>query len=352
MSLQMRRLLSYSQTLMPPRAPKRVGLIGFSGITAFDLIGPLEAFALAAQSGALARPAYEVRIIASSEEPFESESGVWLRAHETFRAAAPFDTLIVPGGAGLRQAETNRTVCAFVEERAAQTRRIASVCTGIYGLAPTRLLDGRRVTTHWRFARDVAERFPRLRVDPNALFLKDGRFYTSAGITAGIDLSLAMIEEDYGPGAALAVAREMVVYLKRPGGQEQYSEPLRFQAQSTSHFGDLVPWMLAHLDRDLRVETLAERVCLSPRQFSRRFKEALGMTPAAFVGILRLDEARRRLSAPECSIEGVAASVGFKSADVFRKAFERRFALTPSAYRGRFNEHPEPFLSREADAAP
>ncbi|PYS96994.1 MAG: AraC family transcriptional regulator, partial [Acidobacteria bacterium] len=245
--------------------------------------------------------------------------------------------LIIPGGRGVRlDAEINAKVAAWIESRARRIRRIASVCTGIFALAPTGLLDGRRVTTHWRFARELAERFPKLNVDPNALFLKDGAFYTSAGITAGIDLTLALIEEDYGPRVALSVARELVVYLKRPGGQEQYSEPLQFQTQSTDRFADLAAWMVGHLHQDLSVEALAERACLCPRHFSRRFKDAFGTTPAAFVEDLRLGEARQRLATPGQSVESVARSVGFRSADSFRRAFERRFGITPGGYRSRF----------------
>jgi transcriptional regulator GlxA family with amidase domain len=193
------------------------------------------------------------------------------------------------------------------------------------------------VTTHWRFASEIAQRFPKLRVDPNALFIKDGQFYTSAGITAGIDLALALIEEDHGSQVALAVARDLVVYLKRPGGQEQYSEPLRFQMNSRDRLSDLAPWIIAHLHQDLSVETLAAKACLSPRHFARCFKRTFSAPPGEFVENLRLEEARRRLSAPGARIEGVGESVGFASADSFRRAFERRFGIAPSVYRGRFS---------------
>jgi len=173
-------------------------------------------------------------------------------------------------------------------------------------------------------------------VDADALYLRDGKFYTSAGITAGIDLSLALIEEDFGPQVALSVARELVMYVRRPGGQEQYSEPLRFQVESTSRFADLATWIVLHLDRDLSVEVLAERIHLCPRQFSRRFKEEFRSTPAAFVQRLRLDEARKRLSAAGSSVEGVARSVGFQDTDSFRRAFVQHFGVAPSQYRGRF----------------
>jgi transcriptional regulator GlxA family with amidase domain len=223
-----------------------------------------------------------------------------------------------------------------VKRHAHQIRRIASVCTGIYGLAPTGLLDGRRVTTHWRFADDVIARFPALKLDRNALFIRDGAFYTSAGITAGIDLAMALIEEDHGVQIALSVARELVVYLKRPGGQEQYSEPLQFQVQSSDRLADLIPWIRSHLRQDLSVEILAARANLCVRHFSRRFRKVFGLPPAEFVQNVRLDEARQRLSSRNNSVRMIADSVGFTSADSFRRAFERRFGISPTAYRGRF----------------
>src|SRR5204862_3951295 len=173
--------------------------------------------------------------------------------------------------------------------------------------------------------------------NPDALFLKDGPFYTSGGITASIDLSLALIEEAYGPRVALAVARDLVVYLKRSGGQKQYSEPLEFQINSTDRFADLAVWMVDHLRDNLSLEALAKRACLSPRHFARRFKQVFGGTPAAFVENLRLDEARRRLTQRTQTIENVATSVGFKSDDAFRRAFLRRFGVKPSTYRDRFD---------------
>ena len=320
--------------------PELIGFLGYDGIQGLDLVGPLEAFmsAFTDEAGGGARKyCYETLVIGLTVEPFTSETGITFKPHKTLEDVTALDTLIIPGGRGVRlDAEINAKVAAWIKSRAGRIRRIASVCTGIFALAPTGLLDGRRVTTHWRFARDLAERFPKLNVDPNALFLKDGAFYTSAGITAGIDLTLALIEEDYGPRVALSVARELVVYLKRPGGQEQYSEPLQFQTQSTDRFADLAAWMVGHLHQDLSVEALAERACLCPRHFSRRFKDTFGTTPAAFVEDLRLGEARQRLATPGQSVESVARSVGFRSADSFRRAFERRFGITPGGYRSRF----------------
>jgi transcriptional regulator GlxA family with amidase domain len=319
---------------------KRIGLLGFDGVQALDLTGPAEAFAAATveDDGDGPQRCYEVILIGLTTKCFVSaDCHLIYKPHKTIHTAPPLDTLIIPGGPGLREPETNARVSAWVRNRASRIRRIATVCTGTYGLAATGLLDGRRVTTHWRYARDLAARFPKVNVDPNALYLKDGNFYTSAGLTAGIDLSLALIEEDFGSRAALAVARELVVYLKRPGGQEQYSEPLKFQTSSNDAFSELIGWMIGHLHHDLSVETLAAKACLGPRQFSRRFKNGFGTTPAAFVENLRLDEARQRLTMPNQNIESVAASVGFKSADVFRRAFERRYGITPGSYRKRFN---------------
>jgi transcriptional regulator GlxA family with amidase domain len=325
--------------------PIRIGFLGFDGITALDLVGPMEAFAAAAVDDDQRGPCYEVLTIGVKGHRFSAESGLAFRTPHTLATAPELDTLVIPGGSGMRRARTNAVVAAWIKLHAPRIRRIASVCTGIYGLAATGLLDGRRVATHWRFIHEVSRRFPELTVDPNALFVKDGPFYTSAGITAGIDLSLALIEEDYGPRVALRVARELVVYFKRPGGQEQYSEPLQFQMESTDRFADLVAWTSGHLQNDLSVEVLADRAGVCPRHFSRRFKSSFGTTPAAFVESLRLDEARRRLSTGHRAIEAVARSVGFRSADAFRRAFERRFQVTPGSYRTHFH------LGRAGDPA-
>lgn len=325
----------------------RIGILGYEQANALDLTGPAEAFASAvrdAGKGKVQR-CYEVVVIGLTKRSFATESGLVFLPAVSIESAPKLDTLIVPGGCGLRVAEVNRKAAAWISDRSRTTRRVASVCTGIYGLAATGLLNGREVTTHWRFAADVARSFPSLKMKPNALFVNDGKFYTSAGVTAGIDLALAMIEEDFGSKVALNVAREMVVYLKRSGGQEQYSEPLKFQTNSSDRFADLVSWMTNNPGAAMTVEVLARRASLSPRQFFRRFKEHFGSSPATFVETLRLNEARRRLSAGDPSIDSVAESVGFKGADSFRRAFERRFRVTPSRYRRSFalsNEKPMP----------
>lgn len=322
--------------------PLRVGFLGFEGLMALDLVGPIDAFtsAFVENNKGQVENCYEIVIIGLTGRPFTSESGVIFKPHKTIQNAPPLDTLIIPGGKGLRVPETQKKVAEWISTRAANTRRIATVCTGTFGLAATGLLNGRRVTTHWRQAKELAQRFPQLKVDPNALYLKDGKFYTCAGITAGIDLSLALIEEDFGPRVALSVARELIVYFKRPGGQEQFSEPLRFQTHASDRFADLAAWIQGHLQQDLTAETLARRACLSSRHFTRRFKDVFGTTPATFVEDVRLREARERLTLPDQTIGSVAHSVGFKSADAFRRAFERRYGLQPSNYRKHFSLHP------------
>ncbi len=317
----------------------RVGFVGFDGANALDIVGPLEAFASAGRTdltSKASRGAYEIVILSLDGQPFATESGTRLVADHRLDDAPALDTVFVPGGWGVREQATNAALASWLARHAPRIRRVASVCTGIYALAEAGLLNGRRATTHWRFVADVAKRFPRVKVEGDALYLKDGHFYTSGGVTAGIDLALALIEEDLGPRASLAVARELVMYLKRPGGQEQYSEPLRFQTRSVDSFSDLIAWICAHLDHDLSAESLAARVRLSGRHFSRRFTAALGCTPAQFVESVRLSEARERLTDTKSSIDRLAASVGFRSADVFRRRFERRFGLAPTKYRERF----------------
>lgn len=326
---------------------RTIGILGYDGVQALDLVGPAEAFAAVREdaggerSGSAAH-AYDIVIVGLTGRRFVSETGISMYADTTAARTLRLDTLIVPGGRAMRTEQTSTKTAAWVSRHVIHTRRVASVCTGIYGLASTGLLDGRQVTTHWRFASDVARRFPKLRVDADAMFVKDGPFYTSAGVTAGIDLALAQIEEDHGPTQALAVARELVVYLKRPGGQQQFSEPLEFQVQTADRFADLTTWMTGHLKANLTIEAMAARTCLGARQFSRVFKVAYGMSPAAFVEELRLSEASRRLSAPRVAVDAVGRSVGYQNIDVFRRAFERRFGVSPSQYRSRFatRNHP------------
>jgi transcriptional regulator GlxA family with amidase domain len=319
-------------------ARKSIGFLIYPGIQALDVAGPMDAFAAAAIDDGTGRAtqAYDVVTIGMSTRPVKAESGLILKPQFSAQSAPPLDTLIIPGGRTMRDPKAIAKAAAWIKQRSPRLRRVAAICTGVYGLASTGLLAGRRVTTHWRFAKDLSQRFPDLRVEPDAIFVKDGSFYTSAGITAGIDLALALIEEDYGTAVSLSVARELVVYLRRPGGQAQYSEPLRFEAQTSDRMAEVASWIATNLHKPITVEALAQRARLCPRQFSRRFKHAFGVTPATFVETARLNEAQRRLADPSRSIDRVSASLGYRSAHVFRRAFERQFGISPSLYRNRF----------------
>lgn len=319
------------------KSRRRIGILLFDGVTALDLVGPSDAFSTARTGpSSAAEPAYEVLVLGASKRPYRAESGLRLTPDVRLEDAPKLDTLLIPGGSGLRQPATNAKMASFIKKRARHVRRLASVCTGIYGVAPTGLLDGRRVTTHWAFAADVAKKFPKLVLAHDELFIKDGAFYTAAGVTSGIDLSLSLIEEDLGPTRALAVAREMVVYLKRQGGQTQFSEPLRFQMLARDRLQDLQEHISAHLGGDLSVPALAKALGFSTRQLTRLCQQELGQAPAGLVQHLRLDDARRRLLEPAASVDSVSHAVGFRSADVFRRAFEQRFGVNPSSYRERF----------------
>jgi len=314
--------------------PKRIGFLAFDRFTTLHLAGAADAFTAAAlEDGYSGRiSCYEVCTIGLTSAPIRSESGMVFTPGHTIQSAPDLDTIIVPGGAGLRNPALASILSDWILDRAPETRRIASVCTGIYGLAPTGLLDGREVTTHWRFSRDVASRFPLLKVNHKRALVKDGPFYTSAGLFAGVDLALSLVEEDYGPHVAGAVRSELVLYLARREAEEPAAPRLEFVSRPTDRFGDLVAWIVRNLEGDLSVEVLARRACMCPSHFNRSFKSFFGSSPAEFVENLRLHEAQRRLSKRSKTLQSVAASVGFKSPVAFRRAFERRFGVKPGTY--------------------
>ena len=319
----------FSNLAAGEKAPKSVGFLGFDGVTTLDLTGPLEAFAAARNAEGSEQACYETVLLGVTSKTFVASSGAMFKAQHTIRTAPSLDTIIIPGGSRLRNTDTSRAIAEWLLDRAGSTRRIASVSTGIYPLAQSGLLDGRRVTTHWRHAQNVALNFRRLEVDNSGSFIKDDRFYTCGGGTAGIEMSLAMIQEDYGPKIALSVARELVVNLRPPSNGESYFSPERYQPGAEERLAELPAFITSRLRANLSVEVLAERVCLCPRHFSRLFKQTFRSTPADFVELLRITEAARCLASQRLSIGGVADSVGFKSAEVFRRAFERRFGVTP-----------------------
>lgn len=316
---------------------RRIAILVYDGVETLDVAGPADVFSSANDLLDRKPPPYDLVVAAARRGRVTAESGVSFHADTAFGVKGLFDTIIVPGGKGVRlNPKTRAQIKPFLLQHAQTARRVASVCTGIYALADTGLLAGRNVTTHWRYTADVQRRWPKLQVNADAIFIKDGKFYTSAGVTAGIDLALSFVEEDFGSVIALAVAREIVVYLKRSGGQLQYSQPLEAQTRTKAHFGDLTQWIRGNLRSDLTLESLAERVKLSPRHLARKFKASLGQTPAEFVEELRLDEARWLLVNGDDSMNDLAQTVGYMSDDTFRRAFERRYGIAPAEYRQRF----------------
>lgn len=318
-----------------PLPTRTIGLLAYDDMQALDLAGPLDVFG-AANALATGNPPYELHVIGLGAGAVRAENGLVVLPACTIDDAPPLDTLVIPGGAGSRVGNADPRLFAWLRGQAETARRVVTVCTGAYLLAAAGLLDGRRVATHWQYAGDLARRFPAIHVEPDRLFLRDGRFATSGSLTAGIDLALALIEEDLGAPVSLAVARYLVMYVKRPGNQAQFSAPLTAQAQGSGRMGALVEWLLAHLADDITIERMAEQVSMSPRHFRRMFAEAFDTTPARFLERLRLEQACLRLTQGRGSIERIARSVGFNSADAFRRAFRSRYGVAPGEYRERF----------------
>ena len=315
--------------------PKRIGIVGADGVAALHLAGALDALMAAALDdgyGGRLR-CYQVYSIGLTNQPFRTESGMMFMPQESLETSPELDTIIVPGGTAWNGGEAGPKLAAWLLRRMATTRRIATICTGVYAVAPTGLLDGREVTVHWRHATELARRFPRLRVNHKKSLIKDGPFYSSMGLTAGIGLALALVEEDYGPHVARAVAREVTLQLHLTPAEP--AQPIA--REPIDRFGDLVSWMVRNLHGDLSVESLARRACMSQDHFSRAFKSVFGSPPSEFVENLRLNEARRRLVTPGKTLNSVAASVGFTRPAAFSNAFKRRFGVRPSSFVGSKN---------------
>ncbi|HEU5239165.1 MAG TPA: helix-turn-helix domain-containing protein [Pyrinomonadaceae bacterium] len=314
--------------------PKRIGFLGFDGVVASDLTRAADAFAAIALDGGYGNriSCYQICTIGFTSEYFRAESGIAFNPDSTLETVSELDTIVVPGGKGLLRSLVSERIADWILARISQTRRVASIGAGIYGVAPTGLVDGREVTTHWRYASEVARRFPNLRVDPRRHLVKDGAFYTSSGPHAAIDLGLALIEEDYGRNVALTIAQDFVTPSADGNGLQKLPSPLVFDSQPADRFGELISWIMRNLHEDLSVNRLARRACMSPSHFNRAFKSVFGSAPAEFVENLRINEAKRRLSVPKRTLETIAASVGFSDAQTFQRAFERRFGAKPRSY--------------------
>jgi len=306
---------------------RRLALVIFPGFQILDVTGPIAAFEIASRY----RPgAYEIRVLASGGGEIASSSGVKLAAEPL--ELSDVDTIMVSGGDGTRSMAALLETVAWLRERSAAVRRVTSVCSGAFLLAEAGLLDGRRVTTHWGSTDRFARRYPKVKLDADRIFIRDGNVWTSAGITAGIDLALALIEDDLGAEVARRTAQQLVVHQRRPGGQSQFSALIDLGGRS-GRFAELMDWMRANLARPLTVEELAEQACMSPRNFARAFAAETGTTPAKAVERLRLEAARTEVEAGRAPIDRVAETVGFGDPERMRRAFLRAFGQPPQALR-------------------
>ncbi len=314
---------------------KRIAIVAFPDVQALDVFGPLEVFTAADRTAGGGR--YAVEVLASSGGTVRTSSGVRLAPDRALSAArGRWDTLIVAGGMGVRAATEDRALVRFVERAAGRSRRVCSVCTGAFLLAEAGLLAGRRATTHWSACAALARRHPDVLVESDPIFVRDGNVATSAGVTAGMDLALALVEEDLGADVAREVARWLVLFLKRPGGQSQFSAPLQGPAAARPALRELQEWIPGHLDEDLSVDALAERAFMSPRNFARAFSRELGVTPAAYVERLRVERARALLESSDAPTKAIAAACGFATVETLRRAFQRHVGTSPAEYRKRF----------------
>jgi transcriptional regulator GlxA family with amidase domain len=322
---------------------RRIAVLAYDGIQSLDLVGPVEVFDVATRHPI--DPPYRVDIVAPTTEPIVTSSGITITpARALAEVRGDVDTFVVAGGTGVEAALADPALVRQVARVAARARRVASVCTGAFLLAEAGLLDGRRVTTHWQSCRRLQRHYPDLDVDSDPIFVRDGDVYTSAGVTAGIDLCLALVEEDHGRDLALAVARQLVVFLKRPGGQAQFSSHLSTQLAERDVLAEVQGWIADHLDDDLSVPRLAARAAMSPRHFARVFRAETGETPARFVERARVEQARRRLEESGTGIEEIAHGCGFGTPETMRRAFLRALRVGPAEYRQRFRTADETAL--------
>jgi transcriptional regulator GlxA family with amidase domain len=322
-------------------AAPRVAIVVFPDVQNLDATGPFEVFHTA---GRIADRPYAVELV-GTERSVTSSSGLELGVHRRIGGLrGPIDTLIVAGGTGVIAAERDERLIAAIARLAPRSRRVASVCSGAFLLARAGLLDGHRATTHWASCERLRRRHPAVSVEDDAIFVRDGDVWTSAGVTAGMDLALALVEEDLGREVALETARWLVLFMQRPGGQAQFSAALRAQRAEREPLRELQGWIADHLDEDLSVPALARRANMSERTLARAFRNEAGATPAAYVEAARVERAALELQAPGATIDAVARRCGFGTADTMRRAFRRRLGVSPGEWRERFR----PALERAA----
>jgi transcriptional regulator GlxA family with amidase domain len=314
-------------------------MLGFPQAQVLDITGPLEVFSRTArwlaEHRAARSPAYVTELVAARAGPLPMSNGLELVASRRFTAVQDADTLLIAGGIGWEAAAKDRRLLDWLREQSRRVPRLGSICNGAMLLAAAGLLDGKPATTHWAYLDRLATLAPKVRVDRDALYVRAGNIYTSAGVTAGMDLALALVEQDHGKAVALAVAQELVLFLKRPGGQSQFSRHLEAQKRDDL-FGELELWMLENPRADLSVEGLARRTSMSPRHFARQFRARLGASPGAYVRRLRVEQARRRIEEGAMRFKQVARECGFADEQALRRGFQAVVGITPAEYRARF----------------
>jgi transcriptional regulator GlxA family with amidase domain len=321
---------------------RQVAMLVFEGCQIIDVCGPLEVFSFANHwlriSGRTSEPAYALTVLAEQAGPVTTMSGLQIVAGQTLDDidVDGIDTLLVAGGLGVEQARRNPRLVDWVRGMSGRVRRLGSICTGAFLLAETGLLNGRRATTHWHWCDQLADEFPEIAVEPDRIAVRDGDFCSSGGVTAGIDLALALVEEDWGREAAVMVGRWILVFPNRPGGQSQFSTCLVNGAAARKDFRELQDWIVAHPHADLGVETLALRMSMSPRNFARLFAREVGVPPARFVELARLERAREHLEQTLQPVESIARQCGFGNPEHMRRTFQRTLKVSPQDYRARF----------------
>ena len=317
---------------------RSIAILGISPVRALDLIGPGEVFMEANRLNG--RTFYQLTFLSGAKDTsILSPLALSFTAGSSFLDAdMTFDTLLVAGGNGALGPLYDPVLLGWIQRQALACRRFGSVCTGAMVLAEAGLLDGRRATTHWNWCDELAARYPRVTIERDPIFIKDGNCYTSAGVTAGIDLALALVEEDLGREVALRAAQMMVVFLRRPGGQSQFSATLTAQKAERNALADLLTWLPEHLTSDLSIKAMARIVAMSPRNFSRAFKQAVGSTPAQHLEALRVEAARRLLETSSLSQAEIAGRVGMNNTETLRRIFDRHLHVTPGAYRKSFGK--------------
>ncbi|GAA1302028.1 GlxA family transcriptional regulator [Saccharothrix xinjiangensis] len=310
-------------------------IVLFDGVQPLDVAGPLDVFSVAARfTGTASAPPYVVRTASLGGEAVRAAGGLRLVPDLDLADAEDPDLLLVPGGPGVERVDDR--LVAWLRARAPGLKRVVSVCTGAWLLAESGLLDGRRATTHWESCAHLADRHPRVRVDPEPIFVRDGPVYTSAGVIAGVDLAIALVEEDFGRAVAHEVARLLVVFLRRPGNQAQVSVQLSAQVARSDPLREVQYWAAANPAADLSVPALARRAGLSPRQFARAFTEQVGMPPGRYVDLVRLEAAQRMLTDTRDGVIGIARRCGYGTPETMRRAFMRELDVSPTEYRRAF----------------